>query len=68
MVEGRLSGSHRALICLAPHLSPHTLEREPGRGLKGKRDRWGTGLLTSLWKKSVTFTCDRLGMLTSGAW
>lgn len=27
-----------------------------------------TGLLTSRWKKSVTFTCDRLGILTSGAW
>lgn len=68
MVEGWLSGSHRALTCLAPHLNPHTLEQEQGRSRREEEQVGESGMLTSRWKKSVTFTCDRLGILASGAW
>lgn len=36
-------------------------QREGGQGGRA-------GLLTSRWKRSVTFIWDRLGIFTSGAW
>lgn len=39
-----------------------------GEGRREDEQVGGTGLLTSRWKKSVTFTWDRLGILASGAW